>query len=166
MKTIIKGKNVKLNYEFKPDFLNHHIFWENDYCSQIIYRKQKEINSLEYGRIFSKQEITYETYFESEKIVYRLNVGEKFDEDIIESIEGTPEGDIIYYTNKQLHLDINIEMKNKIIKEINNRIDELKLELGKTLRKLESEELKYNKILESNESEIIQEAKCKKWYEF
>ena len=115
---------------------------------------------LRWGDIISNEEITYETYFELKDLDYRLNIGEKFNGNIVESVEGTDDGNIIYYTDKVLKLDDNIEEKNKIKKDIDDQIEELQRELERVELRIQIEELRNcNKSLNTK-------TETKKWYKF
>lgn len=154
IKTIVKGKNVKLNYEHQSFYCTTYNPFEHPTIRMIKYK----IEILDWGNIISNEEITYETYFESEDINYRLNIGEKFNGNIVELIEGTDCGDIVYYTDKVLQLDENVQEKNKIKDDIDNQIQELQRELERTELRIQIEELRNcNKDLKRDK---------KKWYQF
>lgn len=88
--------------------------------------------------------VSYETYSILYDIGYRLNIGEEYEEDVIEKVEGTKDGDIIYYTSKVLYIDENEEEKNSLSDILNGN----KIKLESVLEKA---------ILERNK---------KKWYQF
>ena len=114
MKTIIKGKNMINTYEY--DFSDCYVsylnpFGDNKYI-QYLYR---ELNNHRSTKIKVIPEfVSYETYFESDDIPYRLHIGEEFEGNIIEKVEGKDDGDIVYYTDKILNIDLNESSKNKL----------------------------------------------------
>ena len=55
--------------------------------------------------------VSYETYATLENLGYRLNIGEEYEGNVIENVEGTEGGDIVYYTDKILSVDENEEEK-------------------------------------------------------
>jgi len=158
MKIIVKGKNIKLNYKFCV--VNYWYFSRINFDSYEVRQIKHKIEMLRWGDIISNEEITYETYFELKDLDYRLNIGEKFNGNIVESVEGTDDGNIIYYTDKVLKLDDNIEEKNKIKKDIDDQIEELQRELERVELRIQIEELRNcNKSLNTK-------TETKKWYKF
>ena len=112
MEIIVKGKNIKLNYKFCIVDYWHLI--RVSYDPYEVRQIKRKIDMLRCGDIISNEEVTYETYFESNNIDYRLNIGEKFNGNMVELVEGTDDGNIIYYTDKVLKLDDNVEEKIKL----------------------------------------------------
>jgi len=160
MEIIVKGKNIKLNYKFCIVDYWHLI--RVSYDPYEVRQIKRKIDMLRCGDIISNEEVTYETYFESNNIDYRLNIGEKFNGNMVELVEGTDDGNIIYYTDKVLKLDDNVEEKNKIEKDIDNQIEELQQELERTELRIQTEELRNrDKILKTKTK-----TKTKKWYKF
>ena len=144
MKIIVKGKNIKLNYKFCV--VNYWYFSRINFDSYEVRQIKHKIEMLRWGDIISNEEITYETYFELKDLDYRLNIGEKFNGNIVESVEGTDDG--------------NIEEKNKIKKDIDDQIEELQRELERVELRIQIEELRNcNKSLNTK-------TETKKWYKF
>ena len=114
MKTIIKGKNMinKYEYDFSDCYVSYlNPFGDNKYI-QYLYR---ELNNHRSTKIKTIPEfVSYETYFELDDILYRLHIGEEFEGNIIEKVEGKDNGDIIYYTDKILNIDLNESSKDKL----------------------------------------------------
>lgn len=139
MKTIVKGKNIKVIHK------RHRNNAFTSYYHYLDYSEIEEIQSIKYDlyelystSIISNEKIdSYETYFESDDINYRLAIGEKFNNDSIEAIEGTPEGDIIYYTEKELSRNDNKELENKLKQDLKDEIKmlEQKIETIRLQRK-------------------------------
>jgi len=128
MYTIVRGKITKVNYEILMYPL---IFHPRGY-THIISANTEIIDTP--------------IYFESENLDYRLGVGEHFEGYLIEKIEGTEDGDMIYYTNKIIEIIDNLEEKAKLnekVKKLNYYEEEPRYSDGK-------ETLKINK----------------KWYQF
>ena len=146
MITIIKGKNIKNTYKYDND--DHFYFvrrWQSDIDSDIIKYFQEQLYHESFTNIKTITEfVSYETYASLDNLGYRLNIGEEYEGDIIEKVEGTEDGNIIYYTSKILSIDENIEEKEKLRDELNKMIQMLEIKL----------------------EEAIVEKDKKKWYQF
>ena len=96
MKTIVKGKNMKNNYERVNDdsfYLVRNFLTESDPIKDIQNRLHHEsFTSIKTIPKFVSHDI-YATLYDLD---YRLNIGEEYEGDIIENIEGTKDGDIVY----------------------------------------------------------------------
>ena len=172
MRTIIKGKNIKLNYtcnEYSYYLTSHFYLMKNiNFVESIRY----ELNNKKLSRINTYSKIlSYEEYFNSEDVEFRLNIGEEFEGNIIERVEGIEDGSMVYYTDKIISTDKNLEEKefltNKLegeIKEIEERLRnaiEIKIQIDK-----KAEEIKHNKFINTENMINKQIINNKKWYKF
>jgi len=144
MVTIVKGKNMKNTYKYdNDDFLYAYHICCYDYGT--IEYLQAKLRHESFTNIKTIPEfVSYETYAILDNLGYRLNIGEEYEGDIIENVEGTKDGNIIYYTSKILSIDENIEEKEKLRDELNKMIQMLEIKL----------------------EEAIVEKDKKKWYQF
>jgi len=135
MKTIIKGKNMKNTYKYdNDDFLYTYHICCYDYGT--IEYLQAKLRHESFTDIKTITEfVSYETYDILYDLGYRLNIGEEYEGNIIENVEGTKDGDIIYYTSKVLSIDENIEEKVRLRDELNKTIQMLEIELEKAIAK-------------------------------
>jgi signal peptidase I len=126
MKTIVKGKNMKNTYKLvNDDHFYSFRYWGRE--PDIIKDIHDMIYHEDWTRIETTQEfVSYDTYIILDDVSYRLNIGEEYDGDIIEKVEGTKEGDIVYYTEKILTVDENLEEKQRLEKELYDRKEYLK----------------------------------------
>jgi len=135
MKTIIKGKNMKNNYKLDNDdhfYLVRNWMGESDKITSL----QNNLHHESFTKIKTVQEfVSYDTYATLQDVGYRLNIGEEYEGDIIENIEGIESGDIIYYTSKVLSVDENEEEKIKLRDILNNNIRNLEDELAEAIAK-------------------------------
>jgi len=124
MKTIIKGKNMKNTYQYDYSdydcYLNR--FEDNKYI-QYLYRELNHHRSTKIKTI--SEFVSYETYFESDDILYRLHAGDEFEGNIIEKVEGKDNGDIVYYTDKILNIDLNESSKSKFKSNLDEMIQNI-----------------------------------------
>jgi len=144
MKTIIKGKNMKNNYKLNND---DHFYLVRNWMgeSDEITRLQNDLHHESFTKIKTIPEfVSYETYAILDNLGYRLNIGEEYEGNIIENVEVTKDGDIIYYTSKVLNIDKNTEEKNRLMNILNGNIIKLEYAL----------------------EEAILERDKKKWYQF
>jgi len=144
MQTIIKGKNIKNNYKLDNDD-NFYMFriWMGE--SDKITRLQNNLHHESFTKIKTIQEfVSYDTYATLQDVGYRLNIGEEYERDIIENVEGTEGGDLVYYTSKILSVDENLEEKNRLLDILNGNISKIEFAL----------------------KEAILERDKKKWYQF
>ena len=125
MRTIVKGKSIKINYR-----TNISDSWGWGLRRYYCVREDSEV-------------VDTPTYFDSCDIDYRLIQGDYFKENLIEKVEGVEDNCIIYYTDKIIEINDNLEEKSYIKKEV------------ELLNKIEEE--RYNNYL-GKES--------KKWYQF
>jgi len=127
MKTIIKGKNMKNTYEFVNEDKFSILRQWNRGLPDIIENIQDMIYHEEWTRIKTASEFeSHDTYATLQDINYRLNIGEEYEGNTIEKVEGTKDGYIIYYTDKVLSIDENLEEKSQFQEELNNRKQKLK----------------------------------------
>ena len=99
-------------YDFSDCYFSYLNPFEDNKYIQYLYR---ELNHHRSTKIKTMQDfVSYETYFESDGILYRLHTGEEFEGNIIEKVEGKENGDIVYYTDKILNIDLNESSKNEL----------------------------------------------------
>ena len=125
MKTIIKGKNMinKYEYDFSDCYVSYlNPFGDNKYiqylCRELNHHRSTKIKTI-------PEFVSYETYFESDNILYRLHIGEEFEGNIIEKVEGKDNGDVVYYTDKILNIDLNESSKSKFKSNLDEMIQNI-----------------------------------------
>jgi len=135
MQTIIKGKNMKNNYKLDND---DHFYLVRNWMgeSNKITRLQNNLHHESFTKIKTIQEFaSYDTYADLQDVGYRLNIGEEYEGDIIENIEGIESGDIVYYTSKVLTVDENEEEKIKLRDILNDNMRNFENELAEAIAK-------------------------------
>lgn len=134
MKTIVKGKNMKNTYSYINSDFDIFRYWCRE--PDIIKYIQYQIYYEEWKHIETIQElVSYDTYVTLDNVDYRLNIGEEYDGNVIEKVEGTKDGDIIYYTSKVLNIDENLEEKQRLETKLENKKQELKEWLEREIAK-------------------------------
>jgi len=126
---------------------NDHFYLVRNFLreSDPITDTQEKLHHLSFTNIKAIPEfISYETYATLQDVGYRLNIGEEYEGNVIENVEGTEDGDIVYYTDKIINVDENLEEK----KEFSDRLNETIQYYDNELKKL------------------IEEMDKKKWYQF
>jgi len=126
---------MKNNYKLDNDdhfYLVRNWMGESDKITSL----QNNLHHESFTKIKTVQEfVSYDTYATLQDVGYRLNIGEEYEGDIIENIEGIESGDIIYYTSKVLSVDENEEEKIKLRDILNNNIRNLEDELAEAIAK-------------------------------